>query len=92
MAAPLNRRRVSSTAQSKASNPPKMEFFNASKLPYNTIHANDFEFFKEIDHVIQKEPLDCFDPKLRGLLHSSASTARPKLGSITPGGQARLKR
>ncbi|MGH2550484.1 MAG: DUF1214 domain-containing protein, partial [Thermomicrobiales bacterium] len=37
---------------------------------YNTIHANDFEFYKEIDHVIQKEPLDFIDPELRGLAAS----------------------
>ncbi len=54
-------------ALSKAANPPKMEFFNASKVPYNTIHANNFEFYAELDHVIQKEPLDFIDPELRGL-------------------------
>ena len=52
---------------SKAANPPKMQFFNGSKVPYNTVHANNFEFYKELDHVIQKEPLDLFDPELRGL-------------------------
>jgi hypothetical protein len=51
----------------KAANPPKMEFINGSKVPVNTVHANDFEFFREVDHVIQKEPLDLFDPELRGL-------------------------
>ncbi len=55
---------------SKAANPPKMEFFNISKVPVNTIHANTFEFYEELDHVIQREPLDCFDPELRGLAAS----------------------
>lgn len=55
---------------SKAGNPPKMQFFNGSKVPYNTIHANDFEFYKELDHVIQKEPVDFIDPELRGLAAS----------------------
>jgi hypothetical protein len=55
---------------SKAANPPAMEFFNASKVAYNTIHANDFEFFEELDHVIQREPLDFIDPELRGLAAS----------------------
>jgi hypothetical protein len=54
----------------KANSRPKMEFFNVSKIPYNTIHANNFEFYKEIDHVIQKEPLDLVDPELRGLAAS----------------------
>jgi hypothetical protein len=48
-----------------------MEFINSSKVPFNTIHANDFEFFKELDHVIQHEPLDFIDPELRGLAGSS---------------------
>ena len=52
---------------SKAANPPKMQFFNGSKVAYNTVHANDFEFYKEIDQVIQKEPLELFDPELRGI-------------------------
>ena len=55
---------------SQAANPPKMEFINVSKVPYNTIHANDFEFYAELDHVIQKEPLDFIDPELRGLAAS----------------------
>ena len=48
-------------------NPPAMEFINASTIPVNTIHANNFEFFRELDHVIQKEPIDFIDPELRGL-------------------------
>jgi hypothetical protein len=52
---------------SKAANPPAMEFISSSKVPFNTVHANDFEFFLELDHVIQKEPVDFIDPELRGL-------------------------
>jgi len=51
---------------SKAANPPKMEFINTSKVPLNTVHANNFEFYNELDHVIQKEPLELFEPELRG--------------------------
>jgi hypothetical protein len=50
-----------------AGSPPAMEFINASKVPYNTIHANNFEFYRELDHVLQKEPTDFIDPELRGL-------------------------
>lgn len=53
-----------------AANPPAMQFFNGSKVPYNTVHANNFEFFAELDHVIQKEPIDFIDPELRGLAAS----------------------
>jgi hypothetical protein len=52
---------------SKAGNPPAMQFINGSKVPVNTIHANTFEFYRELDHVIQKEPVDFIDPALRGL-------------------------
>ena len=51
-------------------NPPKMDFIDASKVSFNTIHANDANFFKEINNVIQKEPVDFIDPELRGLLAS----------------------
>jgi hypothetical protein len=55
---------------SKAANPPAMEFVNSSKVAFNTIHANNFEFYQELDHVIQNEPLEFIDPELRGLAGS----------------------
>ena len=55
---------------SKAANPPAMEFINSSKVAFNTIHANNFEFYEELDHVIQNEPLEFIDPELRGLAGS----------------------
>lgn len=55
---------------SKAHNPPKMEFINSSRQVFNTVHANNFEFYKELDHVIQKEPVGFIDPELRGLAAS----------------------
>jgi len=51
----------------KASNPPKMEFINGSKKPFNTIHANNYEFFEELHPVINREPIAMLDPELRGL-------------------------
>ena len=50
--------------------PPAMEFKDASTLPFNTIHANDANFFEEIDTVIQREPIGLLDPELRGLAAS----------------------
>ncbi len=49
-----------------AANPKKMAFINGSQREFNTIHANNFEFYEEIDNVIQKEPLSFIDPELRG--------------------------
>ncbi len=54
----------------KADSPPKMEFIHASGKAYNTIHANNFKFYEEVNAVIQKEPLDLLDPETRGLFAS----------------------
>jgi hypothetical protein len=53
-----------------AGNPPKMEFISTSRVPYNTIHANTFKFYEELNAVFQKEPIGCFDPELSGLAAS----------------------
>jgi hypothetical protein len=55
---------------SEAGDPPTMQFFNGSEQPFNTIHANNFEFFHELDEVIQREPIGFLDPELRGLFAS----------------------
>ena len=55
---------------SQKDNPPRMEFIEGSKIPFNTIHANNDKFFEEINNVIQREPVDFIDPELRGLLAS----------------------
>ncbi len=44
----------------------EMEFINGSGKVFNTIHANNFEFYEELDAVIQKEPISFVDPELRG--------------------------
>jgi hypothetical protein len=51
-------------------NPPKTKFVNLSGLKFNTIHANNFEFYKEINAVIQKERADALPPELVGTLAS----------------------
>ena len=55
---------------SKKDNPPKMEFISGSKKPINTVHANNIEFYEELDSVIQREPVGFLDPELRGLAAS----------------------
>ncbi|MCK5835107.1 MAG: DUF1254 domain-containing protein [Lentisphaeria bacterium] len=49
-----------------AANPPKMEFINGSNKVFNTIHANNIEFYHELNDVIQREPLNFIDSELRG--------------------------
>jgi hypothetical protein len=53
-----------------AANPPAMEFISGSGRVFNTIHANDATFFAEIADVIEREPVGCIDPELRGLAAS----------------------
>jgi len=55
---------------SRKNSQPDMEFINLSKKVFNTIHANDFEFYEELNHVIQREPVDLIEPQLRGLFAS----------------------
>ena len=50
--------------------PPAMEFLNASGQTFNTIHANNVEFYEEVHTVIDREPVDMIDPETRGLLAS----------------------
>jgi hypothetical protein len=55
---------------SQAANPPKQRFVNLSGKQMNTVHANDFHFFEELNAVIQYEPADAFNPELVGLFAS----------------------
>ncbi len=55
---------------SEAANPPSQTFLNVSGTQFNTIHANTFEFYNELNEVIQHEPADAFDPELVGLFAS----------------------
>jgi hypothetical protein len=55
---------------SEKDNPPAMVIFSGSEVNYNTIHANDFTFYEELAHVLDKEPIDFIDPELRGLFAS----------------------
>ena len=38
--------------------------------PFNTIHADNFEFYNDLDDVIEREPIGFLDPELRGLFAS----------------------
>jgi hypothetical protein len=51
-------------------NQPSPPFVNVSGSQFNTIHANTFEFYNELNAVIQHEPANAFDPELTGLFAS----------------------
>jgi hypothetical protein len=53
---------------SDAGNPPPMKFINVSGKEFNTIHANDFHFYEEVNAIVQYEPNEASDPETLGLL------------------------
>ncbi len=53
---------------SDAKNPPPMQFINVSGKEFNTIHANDFHFYEEVNAIVQAEPNEASDPETLGLL------------------------
>jgi hypothetical protein len=54
----------------QSANPPVTKFTNMSGVPHNTIHANNFHFYEEIDEVLQMEPNEALDPETLGLFAS----------------------
>lgn len=51
-------------------NPPAMKLISASEKAFNTVHANNFEFYEELHTVLDREPVEMLDPELRGLAAS----------------------
>jgi hypothetical protein len=54
----------------QADNPPEQKFVNMSGVAFNTIHANDFTFFEELNQIVQEEPTEALDPETLGLFAS----------------------
>jgi hypothetical protein len=50
--------------------PYKIDYINSSGKKYNTVHANNEDFYHELNEVIQYEPLSSGDPHFRGLAAS----------------------
>jgi hypothetical protein len=55
---------------SQAAKPPATSFVNISGVKFNTISANDFSFYEELNAVVQNEPADWVDPDTVGLYAS----------------------
>jgi hypothetical protein len=54
-------------AMTESGEPPETEWVNTSGQKFNTISANDFSFYGELNEVVQKEPVDFVDPDTVGL-------------------------
>ena len=55
---------------SAAANPPTPKFVNISGMQINTVHANDFTFYEELNEVVQHEPDDFLESEVVGLFAS----------------------
>jgi len=45
-------------------------FVDLSGRAFNTVHANDFSFYAELDEIIQEEPEDSYGPDMTGLFNA----------------------
>jgi hypothetical protein len=54
----------------QAKNPPATKFINGSGIELNTVHANDFTYFEELNQIVQEEPSMALDPERLGLFAS----------------------
>jgi len=54
----------------QAKNPPETKFISGSGVELNTVHANDFSYFEELNEVVQAEPSEALDPERLGLFAS----------------------
>jgi len=55
---------------SEAKNPPPMRFINVSGKEFNTIGANTFQFYEDVNSVVQNEPNEAYSPEILGTLAS----------------------
>ena len=51
-----------------AANPATTEFVNMSNKAFNTVFSSDFNYFEDLNQVIQEEPLDAISPEVRGAI------------------------
>ena len=52
----------------EADDPPAVEFINIAEAHFNTVHANDFSFYEEVNAIVQEEPTTSLDPERTGQL------------------------
>ena len=53
---------------SEVDDPQPNEWLNLAEFAFNTVHANDFGFFEEVNELVQNEPADALDPERAGQL------------------------
>jgi hypothetical protein len=53
---------------SEAKNPPQMKFINVSGKAFNTIGANTYQFYEDVNSLVQYEPNEAYSPEILGTL------------------------
>lgn len=48
--------------------PPDNQWINITEHRFNTVHANDFSFYQELDELVQEEPIESLDAERTGQL------------------------
>jgi hypothetical protein len=61
----LKKTRIYPLAEAAA--PPANQWVNANAA-FNTVHANDFTFYEEVDELVQEEPVEALDAERAGQL------------------------
>ncbi len=51
----------------EAGAPRENTFVNIADVKQNTVHPNDLDFFREIDQIVQEEPVEALDPERAGI-------------------------
>jgi hypothetical protein len=54
-----------------AKSPPKMKFIDVSGKAFNTVSANTFQFYNDVNAVVQYEPNEAYSPEVLGTLAAS---------------------
>src|ERR1700721_418093 len=54
----------------QAKNPPDTKFIKGSGAELHPVHSNDFNYFEELNEVVQAEPNEALDPERLGLFAS----------------------
>jgi hypothetical protein len=55
---------------SEAGSPHEAKFVELSGREMNTVHANDFTFYEELNQIVQEEPEDSYGPDMMGLFNA----------------------
>ncbi|NIG52985.1 DUF1254 domain-containing protein [Chitinophaga sp. Cy-1792] len=55
---------------SEAGKPHPEKFVESSGKEINTIHSNDFNFYRELNEVVQEEPEDSYGPDMMGIFNA----------------------